>query len=127
MGHIVISDGKGGTIEAHSPRTGVIKSTLNGRNWHACVLVPGIEYRVGKDIVVVTKPDFIYKYKKPLMIDNKIKDIQKALKEKGFDPKGFDGKFGKDTQVAVIAFQSFSGIVIDGEVGHETLKALGLN
>jgi len=61
-----------------------------------------------------------------MMVDKMIKEIQKALKGKGFDPIEVDGNFGKDTQSAVIAFQSFAGLVIDGEVGFDTLKALGL-
>ncbi len=31
IGHIVISDGKGGTVEAHSTNRGVIRDTLDGR------------------------------------------------------------------------------------------------
>src|SRR5262249_2450465 len=41
-GHIVISDGEGGTVEAHSTKRGVIASTLAGRRWDTGILVPGI-------------------------------------------------------------------------------------
>jgi len=48
-GHIVFSDGKGGTIEAHSSADGVIASTLKGpgpepRAWTVGILIPGIDY-----------------------------------------------------------------------------------
>ena len=43
-GHIVISDGLGGTVEAHSTKLGVIQHKLAGRAWDIGILVPGIEY-----------------------------------------------------------------------------------
>lgn len=44
VGHVAISDGTGGTIEAHSTRRGVIRGTAAGRRWDSAVLVPGIDY-----------------------------------------------------------------------------------
>src|SRR2546422_10238878 len=43
-GHIAISDGRGGTGEAHSARDGGIASTISGRGWGTGILVPEIEY-----------------------------------------------------------------------------------
>lgn len=43
-GHIVVSDGLGGTVEAHSTARGVIAYTLGGRAWTTGVLPPGIDY-----------------------------------------------------------------------------------
>lgn len=43
-GHIVVSDGRGGTVEAHSTLRGVIESTLEGRIWTTGILPPGIDY-----------------------------------------------------------------------------------
>jgi hypothetical protein len=43
-GHIVVSDGLGGTVEAHSTARGVIAYTLTGRDWTTGVLPPGIDY-----------------------------------------------------------------------------------
>ena len=37
-GHIVVSDGLGGTIEAHSTNRGVIQHSLTNRRWDAGVL-----------------------------------------------------------------------------------------
>lgn len=51
-------------------------------------------------------------------------DLQKRLKELGFDPNGVDGNFGPGTQAAVIAFQKSHGLKSDGEVGPNTLAAL---
>src|SRR5713226_3931966 len=43
-GHIVLSDGSGATVEAHSTATGVIQSKLDGRRWDCGILIPGIQY-----------------------------------------------------------------------------------
>ena len=43
-GHIAVSDGLGGTVEAHSARRGVCEDTARGRLWTTGVLVPGIDY-----------------------------------------------------------------------------------
>ena len=40
VGHIVISDGRGGTVEAHSAKAGVIASTVSGRRWDMGILIP---------------------------------------------------------------------------------------
>jgi hypothetical protein len=52
--------------------------------------------------------------------------LQRQLKERGFDPGMFDGKFGPGTEAAVIAFQQSEGLSADGIAGPRTLAALGL-
>ena len=55
---------------------------------------------------------------------NDVRELQLALKAKGFDPQGTDGKFGANTKKAVIAFQKANGLEPDGIVGKDTIKAL---
>lgn len=55
---------------------------------------------------------------------NDVKELQRALKAKGFDPQGTDGHFGANTRKAVVAFQRASGLKDDGIVGKDTLAAL---
>lgn len=55
---------------------------------------------------------------------NEVRELQRALKEKGFDPQGTDGKFGPNTRKAVVAFQRANGLEPDGVVGKNTLAAL---
>ena len=73
------------------------------------------EVKNGKKVVKLgMKGDFVTK-------------LQQQLKSKGFDPKGTDGKFGKDTKNAVIKFQEnvgFTGKDVDGVVGKNTYAAL---
>ena len=49
-GHIVISDGMGGTLEAHSSKRGVVRESLENRQFDFGILVPGIDYTVGSRV-----------------------------------------------------------------------------
>jgi len=49
-GHIVFSDGHGGTIEAHSKNDGVVERVLAERDWNVGILIPGIEYVATKEV-----------------------------------------------------------------------------
>lgn len=53
-----------------------------------------------------------------------IKDIQQALHDQGFDPKGIDGIAGGGTYAAVAEFQKAHGLKADGVLRWETLNAL---
>lgn len=121
IGHIVISDGKGGTVEAHSTKTGVIRSTTSGRRWDCGVLIPWIEYKEGKVDPPQKKPARIYRLTSPTLKGEDVKTIQRALKM-----KNVDGIFGRETFNAVRAYQLEKGLVADGEVGPLTAAALGI-
>jgi hypothetical protein len=125
-GHVVISDGSGGTVEAHSSKEGVITSTLDGRRWDMGILVPGITYSEGPAVPVNPPATIIYRLTTPLMTGPKVQEIQQQLQNKGFDPGSVDGEFGPHTHAAVVAFQLSQGLVADGEVGPKTAAALGV-
>jgi hypothetical protein len=127
IGHVVISDGAGGTIEAHSTARGVIASTLSGRRWDMGILVPGIDYvEGGGDVDVAPSRRVIYRLTDPPMTGSVVREIQRRLKALGFDPGGIDGTYGPLTQGAVVSFQADRGLVVDGEVGPETARRLGV-
>lgn len=125
-GHIVISDGKGGTVEAHSHIDGVIRSVVNRRRWDFGILVPWFDYVTKKQVKYIAPDYTIYRYTLPKMVGPKVGQIQKALKAAGFDPNGIDNIFGPDTLKAVEAFQQANHLVVDGEVGRQTATALGI-
>lgn len=52
-------------------------------------------------------------------------EIQAALQKNGFDPGGVDGVWGRRTIAALRAFQRAKGLDAVGQVGPQTLKALG--
>ena len=54
-------------------------------------------------------------------------EIQKSLKEKGFNPGLIDGFIGKSTMRAVNQFQEANGLPVNNYISIETLKALGIS
>lgn len=54
----------------------------------------------------------------------RVKDMQRRLSELGYYTGKLDGYFGKETQVAVRAFQNAAGLEDTGVADPETLKAL---
>jgi D-alanyl-D-alanine carboxypeptidase (penicillin-binding protein 5/6) len=56
----------------------------------------------------------------------KVKKVQTALSKKGFSPGKPDGIFGPRTLGALEKFQKAKGLKVDGLVGQNTLRSLGL-
>jgi len=54
----------------------------------------------------------------------KVRELQERLKALGCDPGDIDGVYGRQTIGAVKMFQQMRGILVDGIVGPETLRAL---
>lgn len=57
---------------------------------------------------------------------NEVKEIQQKLKNWGYYDGDVDGIFGSKTLEAVKYFQKANNLKVDGIVGDETLKALGI-
>ncbi len=127
IGHIVVSDGKGGTVEAHSSRRGVIESVLSGRMWDTGILIPGIEYEEENPVELTEPRTVVLRMTNPPMKGSIVRKVQRALLENGFDPGPLDGSYEELTRAAVLAFQSTRGLVVDGEVGEKTARALGVD
>jgi len=53
-----------------------------------------------------------------------VRQLQRRLLERGFDPKGADGEIGRDTRTAIIAFQRAHGLLDDGRVSELTATAI---
>ena len=126
VGHIAISDGAGGTVEAHSTKRGVIRGTADGRRWDVGVLPPMITYAEPTLLSPSVPPGLVLRLKQPNMKGNLVERLQRRLAELGFSPGEPDGVFGPHTAAAVHAYQLTQGLVADGEAGRNTLKALGL-
>lgn len=56
----------------------------------------------------------------------KIKEIQAALKSRGYDPGPIDDVMGSKTKNALVKFQKDNGLPV-GQLDFETLKALGVS
>jgi hypothetical protein len=125
-GHIVISDGAGGTVEAHSRADGVVRLGVDGRCWDLGILVPGVRYYRQATPVAVTQPCGVLRLTTPLMRGDEVRTIQRLLTRLGYHPGALDGVYGPQTVSAVVQFQHDQGLVPDGEVGGRTRKALAL-
>jgi hypothetical protein len=125
IGHIVISQGNGDTIEAMGRNYGVREGKAGGRRWTMGVLPSGIEYIKGS-AVEVQPPGVIFRLTSPRMQGEPILVIQRALLRAGFNPIDLDGIYGSETANAVMRFQTAKGLVEDSEVGPQTLLALGV-
>jgi hypothetical protein len=124
-GHIVISDGSGGTVEAHSSADGVIQARVDNRRWDTGVLVPGIRYfRTGEPVTPAPPPAGVIRLTTPLTRSPAVAEIQRRLVQLGYSPGRVDQVFGPQTAEAVRRFQADRGLVADGEVGPITLAAL---
>jgi hypothetical protein len=60
----------------------------------------------------------------PLLTGPDVLAVQRRLTALGYDPGPLDAAYGPATAVAVRAFQSVTGIAVDGIVGPETRAAL---
>ena len=55
-----------------------------------------------------------------------VETLQEELSREGYNPGSVDGVFGPRTEEAVFAFQTAADLAVDGIVGPQTLRALGL-
>jgi spore germination cell wall hydrolase CwlJ-like protein len=127
IGHVAISLGGGQTIEARSRRHGVVIVDSASRPWNFGVLIPGVEYRSGGQGSIVSQAtDRILRVESPFMRGPDVRCVQEALSARGVDPGVIDGIYGEGTETAVYNFQALEGLTVDGEVGAETARELGL-
>lgn len=56
-----------------------------------------------------------------------IKKVQKALNDLGYSCGKADGVAGKKTKEAVKQYQKDNGLTVDGKIGNEVIKALGIS
>lgn len=127
MGHIAVSDGNGGTVEARGRAYGVVAYTASGRDWDTGVLIPWISYDGAAGGLVLEAPRLLYAIGREGMDPMVVERIQRSLQERGFDPGPIDGLFGHRTTSAVAAFQASLGLVVDGAVGPDTAGRLGIS
>jgi peptidoglycan hydrolase-like protein with peptidoglycan-binding domain len=57
---------------------------------------------------------------------DRVRQIQRALQTKGFNPGNADGRLGRETMAAVARFQSKQGLPTDGYLSIATVEALGV-
>lgn len=124
VGHVVFTQPGGKTVEANSTKYGLIESVSGGRRWNIGIKIPGIQYTEPEKVEEHEQPDVLY-VTSPLMSGTDVVKVQQALLNKGYHLI-VDGKYGPTTSAVVKSFQIKSGLVADGEVGHQTANELGI-
>lgn len=124
MGHIVVSDGNGGTVEAMGRAVGVRRGHVDGRAWDTGVFLPGFTYGAARAGLGYRPPAVLYAIGRAGMRQDVVRDIQRALTALGISPGPIDGDYGHNTAAAVAAFQAIKGLVVDGQVGPQTARRL---
>ena len=127
MGHIAVSDGQGGTVEAKGRQWGVTRDRASGRDWDTGVLIPGFTYAAPGAGMVLAEPSLLYGMGRAGMAEIVVRRIQQALRDSGIDPGPIDGAYGPNTTAAVAAYQKVKGLVADGKVGKQTARSLGIS
>jgi N-acetylmuramoyl-L-alanine amidase len=124
MGHIVVCNGEGGTVEAMGSAYGVRRGKVSGRNWNTGVLLPNFSYGASAQNLELAEPTVLYAIGQPNMRASVVKVIQRALKELGISPGPINGEYTELTAAAVAAFQATKGLIVDGQVGPQTARKL---
>ena len=58
---------------------------------------------------------------------NVVRELQKRLKELGFEPGPIDGLYGPKTEKAIRAYQKSHGLVQTGRISTRLLNSLDIN
>jgi hypothetical protein len=127
LGHIAISDGRGGTVEAHSSKSGVIRGRVEQRRWDYGVIVSGVKAVAGAGLPAVKVRAQTLRLTRPMMKGTLVRQVQRVLRDAGYAPGPVDGEYGPQTAHAVQQYQAAHGLVADGEVGPLTLRKMGID
>jgi hypothetical protein len=129
--HVVVSDGNGGTVEAHGHADGVIFGKVAGRRWDYGILLPFLTYTenlIGPGTQPVSQPATpVYYLRQPMMVGPVVLEIENKLKALGYYHGALDSEYGGGLFSAVRSYQAKEGLNPDGEVGEKTAAALGIS
>ncbi len=119
MYHVGVYMGDGSVLHAKGRDDGVVRESLSATGWN----------RFGRLKVFAdadTRAGYVRSLKRtvPNMQGDDVRAVQTALLAAGFDPKGIDGLYGKNTEKAVKAYQKAHGLEVDGFVGPKTWASL---
>jgi lysozyme len=94
-----------------------------GKPWQSFLTYEG----TGEEIIdeTISETPRTLKLTEPMMQGEDVRQVQEALKTAGINIEP-DGFFGKDTDSAVRQFQQQKGLMVDGIVGAQTRRILGL-
>lgn len=134
-GHVGVYVGNGYAVEARGFNYGVVKTKVTSRKWTEWAYLPNtlLQY---DNVPVVDTPsvpvievvyklgDRVLKRDTPMMVGEDVKEMQEALNKLGYDCGTADGKFGRNSENGVKAFQTASKLEADGVFGKKSFEAL---
>ena len=126
MGHVALTDGQGGTVEAAGTGLGMRRGQVEGRLWHLCVQVPGVAYANTGATVPPRPLPFLLTLQDPNVKSALVGRVRHALKANGIAPGVLDNQYGPHTVAAVVAFQTLNRLVANGKVGSLMAKKMGV-
>lgn len=117
--HVGVYMGDGTVVHAKGRDDGVVRESFGKAGWN----------RFGRlKVMGEYDGDAVYtrllKRQGSMMRGDDVRAVQVKLSESGFNPGGIDGVYGKNTEKAVKAYQSASGLEADGIVGPKTWESL---
>jgi hypothetical protein len=125
IGHIVFSDGNGGTIEAKSSKDNVCRSQVKGRQWEYGILVNNIDYEINTAFVFdYSNPPFNFYVTSPIMKHSIVEETKSKLAKINLFHGNIDQNYDTETAMAVSNYQVMKGLVVDGVLGKDTLTSL---
>lgn len=130
IGHNVISCGNGRqTVEAKDTKSGVIVGDIDRahRGWEFGIRIPSAGEWT-KLTANASKPEnWFLRPTAPSPEDTRVKVVQEKLRGSGFPINKLDGIFSSQLSKVVAKFQAKNGLVVDGMVGRQTSKSLGID
>jgi hypothetical protein len=119
MYHVGVYMGDGSVVHAKGRDVGVVRESLSATAWNRFGRLKAF---AGVDSTAA----YVRSLRRtlPNMQGDDVRTVQTALLAAGFDPKGIDGLYGKNTEKAVKAYQKAKGLKVDGIVGPKTWTSL---
>lgn len=110
-------------VEARGRAYGVVKRPFKDGGWDWCGKPKFFKFDEPATTTWTCSRNL--KLTSPQMSGDDVKNLQKALKEKGYTITTITGKFGAQTKQAVLDFQKDNKLTADGIAGKNTITKLG--
>jgi N-acetylmuramoyl-L-alanine amidase len=125
IGHIVFSDGRGGTLEAKGKNYGVLRDKIDKRLWTHALLVNGVSYITDNNLGFVYHPPVNnFFLSNPPIQDNLVLLAKQKLVAFGINPGNLNRTYDAIMAAAIHNYQLSKGLVVDGVMGKQTLRSL---
>ena len=122
-GHVGIYVGNGEVVEWRGFKYGCVVTKLSARKWLHWYKIPWVKYEY--ETPTFSTPSMLgARLLKYGCKGEDVEELQKQLNALGYDCGEVDGKFGKNTQKGVKAFQKASDLEVDGKYGDKSHAAL---